>query len=105
VRRRLPRRGGRRRPPHPLGPAGRVDRGMWSGVATICPGLFGEFLQTSLIGRARQSGKLELEVRDLRGFTDDPHRVVDDEPYGGGGGMGMTAAPWARGAREMFAQG
>ncbi len=76
---------------------------MWIGVVTIFPELFGEFLRTSLIGRARQSGRLEVEVRDLREFTDDPHRVVDDEPYGGGGGMVMKAPPWLRAVREMSA--
>ena len=74
---------------------------MWIGVVTIFPELFGEFLATSLIGRARQSGKLEIEVRDLRDFTDDPHRVVDDEPYGGGGGMVMMAPPWIRAVRSV----
>ncbi len=82
---------------------GRVDRGMWIGVLTIFPELFGEFLATSLIGRARQSGRLQVEVRDLRDFTDDPHRVVDDEPYGGGGGMVMRAPPWLRAVRELSA--
>ena len=76
---------------------------MWIGVLTIFPELFGAFLGTSLIGRARQGGLLELEVRDLRDFTDDPHRVVDDEPYGGGGGMVMKAPPWLRAVREMSA--
>jgi tRNA (guanine37-N1)-methyltransferase len=74
---------------------------MWIGIVTIFPELFGEFLQTSLIGRARQSGRLEVEVRNLRDFTDDPHRVVDDEPYGGGGGMVMTAPPWLRAVRAL----
>ena len=76
---------------------------MWIGVVTIFPELFGEFLRTSLIGRARQSGRLEVEVRDLRDFTDDPHRVVDDEPYGGGGGMVMKAPPWLRAVHAMSA--
>jgi len=76
---------------------------MWIGVVTIFPELFGAFLSTSLIGRARQSGRLQIEVRDLRDFTDDPHRVVDDEPYGGGGGMVMTAPPWLRAVRELSA--
>ena len=76
---------------------------MWIGVVTIFPELFGDFLSTSLIGRARQSGRLALEVRNLRDFTDDPHRVVDDEPYGGGGGMVMTAPPWLRAVRELSA--
>ena len=73
---------------------------MWIGVLTIFPELFREFLATSLIGRARQSGRLEVEVRDLRDSTSDRHRVVDDEPYGGGGGMVMTAPPWLRAVRE-----
>jgi tRNA (guanine37-N1)-methyltransferase len=76
---------------------------MWIGVLTIFPELFRAFLDTSLIGRARQSGKLEIEVRDLRDFTSDRHRVVDDEPYGGGGGMVMTAPPWLRAVRELGA--
>jgi tRNA (guanine37-N1)-methyltransferase len=76
---------------------------MWIGVVTIFPELFGEFLSTSLIGRAREGGRLEVEVRNLRDFTDDPHRVVDDEPYGGGGGMVMTAPPWLRAVRELSA--
>jgi tRNA (guanine37-N1)-methyltransferase len=76
---------------------------MWIGVVTIFPELFREFLATSLIGRARERGRLEVEVRNLRDFTDDPHRVVDDEPYGGGGGMVMTAPPWLRAVRALSA--
>jgi tRNA (guanine37-N1)-methyltransferase len=63
-------------------------------VVTIFPELFPAFLATSLIGRAAQSGLLEIEVHDLRHYTKDRHRSVDDEPYGGGGGMVMTAQPW-----------
>ena len=65
-------------------------------VLTIFPELFGPFLATSLVGRAIEKGILEVEVHDLRGFTEDRHRSVDDEPYGGGGGMVMTAPPWLR---------
>ncbi|HVG09762.1 MAG TPA: tRNA (guanosine(37)-N1)-methyltransferase TrmD [Thermoanaerobaculia bacterium] len=68
-------------------------------VLTIFPELFGPFLATSLVGRAIEKGILEVEVQDLRGFTEDRHRSVDDEPYGGGGGMVMTAGPWLRGVR------
>lgn len=70
-------------------------------VVTIFPELFSSFLETSLIGRARERGLLEVEVRDLREFTRDRHRSVDDEPYGGGGGMVMTAPPWIRAARAL----
>jgi tRNA (guanine37-N1)-methyltransferase len=74
---------------------------MWIGVITIFPELFGPFLATSLIGRARERGALEVELFDLRDFTLDRHRVVDDEPYGGGGGMVMTAPPWLRAVEEV----
>ena len=40
-----------------------------------------------------------MRVHDLRGYTEDRHRSVDDEPYGGGGGMVMTAPPWIRAVR------
>ena len=53
-------------------------------------------LELSLIGKARQDGLLDLKVHDLRGFTTDRHRTVDDTPYGGGAGMVMKAEPWAQ---------
>ena len=70
-------------------------------VLTIFPELFGPFLATSLVGRAIEKGLLEVEIHDLRGFTEDRHRSVDDEPYGGGGGMVMTAPPWLRAVRSL----
>jgi tRNA (guanine37-N1)-methyltransferase len=63
-------------------------------VITIFPELFAPFLATSLVGRAIERGLLEVAVHDLREHTADRHRSVDDEPYGGGGGMVMTAPPW-----------
>ncbi len=74
-------------------------------VLTIFPELFVPFLATSLVGRARERGLLSVEVHDLRGFTEDRHRSVDDEPYGGGGGMVMTAPPWIRAVRALAAAG
>ena len=70
-------------------------------VLTIFPELFSPFLSTSLVGRAMEKGLLEVRVHDLREFTEDRHRSVDDEPYGGGGGMVMTAPPWIRAVRAV----
>ena len=74
-------------------------------VLTIFPELFGPFLETSLIGRAVEAGILDVGVHDLRGFTVDRHRVVDDEPYGGGGGMVMKAEPWIAAVRAVAEPG
>ena len=72
-------------------------------VLTIFPELFDPFLSTSLVGKAVAKGLLEVRVHDLRRFTTDRHRSVDDEPYGGGGGMVMTAQPWIHAVREVIA--
>ncbi|MFJ4207404.1 tRNA (guanosine(37)-N1)-methyltransferase TrmD [Paenarthrobacter sp. NPDC089675] len=61
-------------------------------------------LELSLIGKARQDGILQLNVHDLRSFTTDKHRTVDDTPYGGGAGMVMKPEPWAQ-ALEAVSQG
>lgn len=53
-------------------------------------------LDLSLIGKARQDGLLTLTVHNLRDFTTDRHRTVDDTPYGGGAGMVMKPEPWAQ---------
>jgi len=70
-------------------------------VLSIFPEIFSGFLEASLIGRARAAGLLEVAVHDLRDFTEDRHRTVDDVPYGGGGGMVMTAPPWLRAVRAL----
>jgi tRNA (guanine37-N1)-methyltransferase len=74
-------------------------------VLTIFPELFAPFLATSLVGRAIEKGLLSVEVRELRDFAEDRHRSVDDEPYGGGGGMVMMAPPWIRAVRALVAEG
>jgi len=62
-------------------------------VVTIFPDYLAP-LDLSLIGKARQQGLIDLHVHDLREFTHDRHRTVDDTPYGGGAGMVMRPEPW-----------
>jgi tRNA (guanine37-N1)-methyltransferase len=62
-------------------------------VVTIFPDAFAP-LEVSVIGRARERGLLEVRLWDLRDFTADRHRQVDDAPYGGGAGMVMKVEPF-----------
>ncbi len=62
-------------------------------VITIFPGLIEPFRTTALLGTACRDGIIELIVHDLREFTKDRHRTVDDTPYGGGPGMVMRPEP------------
>ena len=64
-------------------------------VITIFPTYLAP-LRESLLGRAMTDGPIELTVRDLRDWTTDRHRTVDDTPYGGGAGMIMKADVWGR---------
>ena len=64
-------------------------------VVSIFPSYF-DGLTLSLLGRARSTGILDLHVHDLRDWTSDRHRTVDDTPYGGGAGMVMKPEPWGR---------
>ena len=62
-------------------------------VFTIFPDYLEVPLGMSLLGRARTAGVLDLRVHDLRRYTSDRHRSVDDEPFGGGAGMVLRAEP------------
>jgi tRNA (guanine37-N1)-methyltransferase len=62
-------------------------------VFTIFPAMVDGFAGQSLLGRARQRGLLDVRVHDLRSATDDPHRSVDDSPFGGGAGMVLMPEP------------
>jgi tRNA (guanine37-N1)-methyltransferase len=63
-------------------------------VVTIFPEFFAGPLSTSILQRARDAGIVEYRVVDLRDFTHDKHRTVDDAPYGGGAGMVMKPEPF-----------
>jgi tRNA (guanine37-N1)-methyltransferase len=69
-------------------------------VVTIFPEYF-EPLRLALLGKAIERGQVELRLHDLRGWTGDVHRTVDDAPYGGGPGMVMLAEPWGRALDEI----
>jgi tRNA (guanine37-N1)-methyltransferase len=60
--------------------------------------IFPEFFQVldiSLVGKARKQSLLDIQIHDLRDFTEDKHKTVDDTPFGGGAGMIMKPEPWA----------
>jgi tRNA (guanine37-N1)-methyltransferase len=62
-------------------------------VVTIFPGMFGPVFAQGVIGRAIERGVVQLHAHDLRDFTHDRHRQVDDMPFGGGPGMVMKPEP------------
>jgi tRNA (guanine37-N1)-methyltransferase len=62
-------------------------------IVTIFPAMIEQPLAAGILGRAVASGLLDVKVRDLRDFTTDRHRVVDDTPYGGGPGMLLKPDP------------
>ena len=62
-------------------------------IATLFPEMCEAYLSSSIIGRARKSGALEIHCRNIRDYTTDKHRRVDDKPFGGGMGMVMQADP------------
>jgi len=71
-------------------------------VITIFPGYL-DPLRESLLGKAIADGVIELGVRDLRDWTTDRHRTVDDSPYGGGPGMVMKPDVWGRAIDSVIA--
>lgn len=62
-------------------------------ILTLFPDMCNAYLSESIIGRARKAGKVQIECIDIRNYTKDKHRRVDDTPYGGGMGMIMQVEP------------
>ncbi len=62
-------------------------------ILTLFPGMFENVLGESMMKRAREKGLAQIEVHDLRAWTEDNHRTADDKPYGGGPGMVMKVEP------------
>lgn len=73
-------------------------------VVSIFPEYLGA-LDISLIGKARRDGLLDVRVHDLRDFTHDRHRTVDDTPFGGGAGMVMKPQPWKEALDSLVDEG
>jgi tRNA (guanine37-N1)-methyltransferase len=70
-------------------------------IVTIFPRMVEALVAEGIVGRAVQRGLVDVRVRDLRDFTDDRHRTVDDVPYGGGPGMVMKVEPFVRAAEAI----
>lgn len=73
-------------------------------IVSIFPDYFAP-LDLSLVGKARITGTLDLAVHDLRKWTSDVHRTVDDSPYGGGPGMVMRPEPWGQALDAVVSDG
>ncbi|MDD2670903.1 MAG: tRNA (guanosine(37)-N1)-methyltransferase TrmD [Syntrophales bacterium] len=65
-------------------------------ILTLFPGMFESPFQSSLLQKAREKNLVEIHIHDIRAFAADKHRMADDYPYGGGGGMVMKVEPIAK---------
>lgn len=74
-------------------------------IITIFPEIFRAYLGESILKRAAEKGILNVSITDLRDFTEDRHRKVDDAPYGGGPGMVMKPEPIAKAMESVKADG
>jgi tRNA (guanine37-N1)-methyltransferase len=77
---------------------------MIADVITIFPEMVESALAAGVVGRARERGVVDVRVRNLRDYTDDRHRTVDDVPYGGGPGMVMKPEPLFRAVEAVAAE-
>ena len=70
-------------------------------IISIFPGVFESVFSESIIKRAQEKGHVEIKIYNLRDFSDDKHRRVDDYPYGGGAGMVMKPDPFFKAVQEI----
>jgi tRNA (guanine37-N1)-methyltransferase len=73
-------------------------------ILTIFPEMLAGFFAGGVLGQAREEGLIEIHLHNLRDFTQDKHRQVDDRPYGGGPGMVLKPEPFFRGVDALRAQ-
>jgi len=74
-------------------------------ILAIFPEALRGLLSTGILGQAQAADIIDVRLHDLRSYTDDPHRIVDDRPYGGGAGMLMKVEPFVRGIESIKAEG
>lgn len=72
-------------------------------ILTLFPEMFGPVFETSIIGRAREAGQVEIVLHQIRDYAPGKHRVTDDTPYGGGGGMIMKPEPMFNAVEAILA--
>ena len=70
-------------------------------IITIFPNIFDSYLKESFIGKAQESRKISINVHNLRDFTKDRHKTVDDRPFGGGLGMVLKVEPIHKAVRKI----
>src|SRR6056297_2722558 len=70
-------------------------------LLTIFPEIFESYFSESIIGRAQTGGLIDIKVYNLRDWTEDKHKTVDDTPYGGGAGMVMKVEPIYRAIKDI----
>lgn len=70
-------------------------------IVTIFPGFFAGIFEHGIVRRAQAEGRVAVNIHDLRAFTHDRHRTVDDRPFGGGEGMVLKPEPLAEGLRSI----
>jgi tRNA (guanine37-N1)-methyltransferase len=73
-------------------------------ILTIFPAMLEGPFSRSIVERAQKAGIVNIRIHDLRNFTEDRHRTVDDTPYGGGGGMVFRPEPLARAFRALTSE-
>jgi tRNA (guanine37-N1)-methyltransferase len=73
-------------------------------ILTLFPRMFGGPLDESLLGKAKERGLLNVQIHDIRDYTEGKHRQADDSPYGGGAGMVMKPEPIAKAIEEIKGQ-
>jgi len=70
-------------------------------IVTIFPNIIEEYINTGIVRIAREKGLVQIDLHDLRKWTDDNHKTVDDTPYGGGPGMIMKVEPVYKALKEL----